>query len=343
MKLKPLVDQTIVITGASSGIGLVTARMASSQGARVVLAARSENALKKLAVELNGNGGYAIYVVADVGREADVQRIADTAIKRFGGFDTWVNNAGVSIYGNLLEVSLADMHRLMETNFWGMVHGSLTAARHLRRNGGALINLGSTLSDRAIPLQGIYSASKHAVKGFTDSLRMELEAEHAPVSVTLIKPAAIDTPYPHHAKNYLTVEPKNPAPVYAPEVVAKIILHCAVHPERDVFAGAGGKALSALGYFTPRTTDKIMEHMLVQQQQSSEPSRNGLHNGLYEPSGELQERGGHPGHVSESSLYSRASLYPAVTTALVVGAGLAVAALWAPDRLKKSARKLMAH
>jgi short-subunit dehydrogenase len=181
-----------------------------------------------------------------------VQNIAEKAIERFGGFDTWVNNAGVSVYGSLLEVPIHDMRRLFETNLWGVIHGSLIAARHLKERGGVIINIGSTLSDRAIPIQGIYSASKHAVKGFTDSLRMELEAEEAPIYVSLIKPAAIDTPYTKHARNYMDREPKNPPPVYAPDVVAKVILRCATHPQRDVFVGAGGKLISAQGYYAPR-------------------------------------------------------------------------------------------
>jgi NAD(P)-dependent dehydrogenase (short-subunit alcohol dehydrogenase family) len=214
------------------------------------------------------------------------------------------------------------------------------AARHLKNRGGALINLGSTLSDRAIPIQGIYSASKHAVKGFTDSLRMELEATKAPVSVTLIKPAAIDTPYTRHAKNYMAVEPKNPPPVYAPEVVAKAILHCAVHPERDVFAGGGGKVMSALGYYAPRLTDKTMERFVIDQQRTDEPSRENAHQALYDPSGDLQERGGHPGHVSASSLYTKATLHPLLTTALMLGAGIAVAALCAPGARNKASNQI---
>src|SRR5439155_6660231 len=114
-----------------------------------------------------------------------------------------------------------DHQRLMQTNFWGVVHGSTVAARHLReRGGGAIINLGSIVSDRAIPLQGMYSASKHAVKGYTDALRMELEEEGAPIAVTLVKPAGINTPFPRHAKNYMEREATLPPPVYAPEVVA---------------------------------------------------------------------------------------------------------------------------
>jgi short-subunit dehydrogenase len=331
-QLRKLDEQTIVITGASSGIGLVTARMAARRGARLVLAARSEEALKQLTDEIKAAGGEAIAVVADVGREEDVRRIADAALHRFGGFDTWVNNAGVSIYGKLLEIETEDLRHLFETNFWGVVYGSLAAARHLRGRGGAIINIGSTLSDRAIPIQGMYSASKHAVKGFTDALRMELEADGAPVSVTLIKPGAIDTPYPHHAKNYMETEPTVPPPVYAPEVVALAILHCAEYAERDVFAGGGGKAISMTEKYAPRLTDKVMEWTMTDMQKSNEPPRPREDNGLDHPSGELQERGGGHAYVAETSLYTKASLHPLMTTALLLGAGLTIAALWRPTQ-----------
>src|SRR5687767_2996684 len=226
VKLKNLNEQVIVVTGASSGIGLTTARMAAERGAKLVLASRNEDALTKLANEINESGAEAVYVVADVGNEGDVSKIAAEAVNRFGSIDTWVNNAGVSIYGDLEDVSTKDMRQLFETNFWGTVYGSLVAAKYMKATGGAIINIGSTLSDRAIPLQGIYCASKHAVKGFTDALRMELEADDAPISVSLIKPSAIDTPYKEHAKNYLTIQPENPPPVYAPDTVAEAVLHC---------------------------------------------------------------------------------------------------------------------
>jgi len=326
VSLKKLNEQIMVITGASSGIGLVTARMAAKRGARLVLSARSGEELRELTEEIKANGGQAIAVPADVGAAEDVRRLAQAAQEQFGGFDTWVNNAGVSIYGKLSEVSIEDMRRVFETNFWGLVYGSLEAARQLKERGGAIINIGSTLSDRAIPMQGIYSASKHAVKGFTDALRMELESEGAPISVSLVKPGAIDTPYTEHAKNYMPVEPKNPPPLYAPETVARAILHCAEIPERDVFVGAGGKGISLLGRFAPRMADKIMERTMIKQQQSNRPAGARQENGLYSSSGELKERGGYVGHVAESSLYTRASLHPVLTGSALVGAGLAVAA-----------------
>ena len=319
----------MVLTGATSGIGLVTARMAAASGAKLVLAARNEDALGRLCDEINSAGGNAVPVPADVGSEGDVKKIAAEALNKFGNFDTWVNNAGVSIYGKLEDIPIDDMRQLFETNFWGVVYGSLVAARNLKINGGALINIGSTLSDRSIPLQGIYCASKHAVKGFTDSLRIELEAEDAPISVTLIKPAAIDTPYKEHARNYLNIEPENPPPVYAPDTVAEAILYCAENPVRDLFVGAAAKAHEVMGKFAPRTFDKIMESTLMGQTRSSEPAKPHPKESLYESKdASLNERGTYDGYVAESSVYTQLSRHPKLTAAtLALGAGLAYSAI----------------
>lgn len=182
-KLKNLKDQVIVITGASSGIGLVTARMAAQNGARLVLASRSEQALQALSGEINHQGGQAVFIVADVSNPEDVDRIVNKAEESFGGFDTWVNNAGVSMCGKLLDEPIDDMRKLFEANVWGLVYGSLQAAKHLKEKGGAIINIGSTVSDRAFHLQGMYSSSKHAVAGFTDALRMEPRQKAHPSSL----------------------------------------------------------------------------------------------------------------------------------------------------------------
>jgi short-subunit dehydrogenase len=216
--LKKLQDQVMVITGASSGIGLVTARLAAKEGVRLVLAARSEDALRQLTAEITAAGGEAVYVVADVSNPADVQHLAQAAIQRFGGFDTWVNDAGVSMYGKVEDMPIDDMRKLFDTNVWGLIYGSLEAVKHFKMRGGTLINIGSILSETTAILQTIYSASKHAVKGFTDGLRMELEMDDAPVAVSLVKPAAIDTPYPQHAKNFLNREPQHAPPAYAPDL-----------------------------------------------------------------------------------------------------------------------------
>jgi hypothetical protein len=156
---------------------------------------------------------------------------------------------------------------------------------------------------------------------------MELEEEGAPVSVTLIKPSAIDTPYIKHARNLLPVEPLNPPPVYAPETVAEAILHCAETPERDVYVGGGGKILSSSGKYAPRLTDKVMEAFMFDLQRSDEPRPAGRDDSLYNASADGDERGGYPGHVAESSLYTKASLRPLAAGAAIFGAGLALAAL----------------
>jgi short-subunit dehydrogenase len=324
-KLKPLQRQTIVITGASSGIGLATARMAAARGAAVVLAARNLDALRAACDEIRAKGGRATYVVADVADPDAVDRIADTAVREFGGFDTWVNNAGVSIFGRLEDVPLSDKRRLFDVNFWGVVHGCRTAARHLRRRGGALINIGSIVSDRAVPLQGIYSASKHAVKGYTDALRMEFEKEGVPISVSLIKPAAIDTPYLDHARNYMAEKPSFPPPVYPPEEVARAILHCAERPVRDVVVGGGGRLLTAMGKLAPRMTDHYMKGTMFRQQRAGRPA--GLRRGsLYWPTHDGQEQGSYEGVVMRSSAYTRARLSP-LRFAVPVAAAVALAAL----------------
>ena len=323
IKLKRLEEQVMVITGGTSGIGLATAKRAAMRGARVVLCARNEPELRETVAGIEAAGGTARSVVADVANQEDVERLAVTAIEAFGAIDTWVNNAGVSFYGNLTEVAIEDMRRLFEVNFWGTVYGARAAVARLRGSGGALINIGSVVSDRAIPLQGAYSASKHAVKGFTDALRMELEEEGAPISVTLIKPSAIDTPYFQHAKNYMEVEPKPPAPVYAPEVVANAVLRAAEHPVRDVTIGGGGRLISALGSALPRLTDRYMERSMFDSQRSDTPAAERAGNLYVHAADEGKERGEYSGHVMRSSAYTRAAFSPGKAL-LAAGLGLAV-------------------
>ena len=272
-KLKALKDQVVVITGASSGIGLATALAAASEGARVVLVARSEATLKDAAAHIRDTGGEAIAVAADVADRAALENVARSTIDTFGRIDTWVNDAGVSIYGRLDEVQDADNRRLFDTNYWGVVNGSLVALPHLKANegGGALINVGSEVSDASIPLQGMYSASKHAVKGFTDALRVELDADEALVSVTLIQPTAVNTPYPEHAGNYLSQEPMLPTPMIEPEKVASAILDAATSPARDVKVGAMSTLNTTLAKVLPSLFDVMAKKQLGRQQRDEPP------------------------------------------------------------------------
>lgn len=321
--LRPIAEQVIVITGATSGIGLVTARRAAAAGARVVLCARDREALRELEREIGSRGGEALAVAGDVGSMEDMRALARAAEDRFGGFDTWVNNAGATIYGRIEDTPLDEQRRLFDTNYWGVVHGSLAALPMLRRRGGALINLGSVLSYRAVPLQGVYSASKFAIRGFTDALRMEVEKDGAPVSVTLIKPGAIATPYRDHGLSHLDAPPRNPPPVYAPDLVAGAILHAAERPVRGLTVGGGGRALSMMGALFPRLTDLAMEATLFGMQRAGGDMPQRGTEGLTRPGLQLRERSPYP-HIREHSLYTTARLHPgmAVAAGLAAGAGL---------------------
>ena len=199
--------------------------------------------------------------------------IVSAALERFHRIDTWVNNAGVSIYGRLDEVSDADSRRLFETNFWGIVNGSLAALPHLKTTGGALINVGSEVSEAVIPLQGMYAASKHAVKGFTDALRLELQhLDDAPVSITLIQPTAVNTPYPEHARNYMDREAALPTPQIDPDQVAEAILDAASTPRRDVKVGAMATLNPLVSKVAPRLGDRMAAKQ-AGRQQAAEPPR----------------------------------------------------------------------
>lgn len=335
VKLRNINEQVIVITGASSGIGLTTARLAAEQGARLVLAARNGDALDQLASELRRQGAQVATVAADVGNPADVERIGQTALERFGRIDTWVNNAGVGTFGRIEDVPLEDHQRLFQTNFWGVVHGSLEAVKRMKlRGGGALINVGSEVSDRSTPLQAMYAASKHAVKAFTDALRMELEKEDAPISVSLVKPAGIDTLFAVHARNYMDKEPALPPPVYAPEIVARAILHCAQHPKRDIFVGGASKIVSSSNAYMPRALDHFMNAAMWSQQKSKQDKVPGRRDALHapDPTQTLRERQGMTERtVRETSVYTAVSMNKKPLVTALLGGGALLAA-WSLSR-----------
>ncbi len=326
--LKPLNQQAIVVTGATSGIGLAVARRAARAGACVFLVARGENDLKALCEELQATGARVAWAVADV---ADYDALAEAAEKcgrLFGGFDTWVNNAGVSIFGPIRETTLEDQRRLFETNYWGVVNGSLVAAEHLRArpNGGAIINVGSILSDAPVPVQGVYSASKHAVKGFTNALRMELMREQAPITVSLVKPSAIDTPYNRHARNLTGQAMQNPQPVYATHVVADTILYCASHPIREITVGGGGRLIASFYAALPGVAEPLFARFapsLMRDRRSAwEPDGDGL----YDPSEDGLEEEVHYPMVRQFSALAEVRKHPGIAAgvvAVLAGVGLA--------------------
>jgi short-subunit dehydrogenase len=330
IQLKRLKDQVIVVTGASSGIGLTTAEMAAEKGAAVVMAARTAEELSSAAARIRSTGGRAAAVAADVTDEMQVEGIAQAALREFGRIDTWVNNAGIGLYGKLIDQPIAKKRELFEADFWSVVYGCKTAVRHMRSGGGAILNIGSEVSDRATPMLGIYSAAKHAVRAYTDALRMELEYDGIPVWLTLIKPGPIDTPFPQHAANYMESEPKHAPPVYPPEEVAYAILNCAERPIREVVVGGVPRLQLAMAALAPRLMDLMMERQMIEGVKSDRP--NDRSDSLTRPSGEDYgvRRGHQPGR--SMSLYTRAAVADVMRAAPLIAIGAAVAATVAARR-----------
>ena len=331
--LKPLAEQVMVIVGGSSGIGLATARRAAAAGARVVLAARNSEALDQIVVAIRNTGGKATALDLDIADAGAAERLRDHALETFGRIDTWVNDAAAALYGRLDDVTMDEHRRVFDVGYFGLVEASLIAARHLTKDGGgALINLGSVLSHRAIPLQGPYCAMKAAVMQFTDALRMELEQAGAPVSVTLIKPAAIDTMYPEHARNKLDAPARLPQPLYDAELVAKAICFAATHPRRSLVVGGGGLALTTLAPALPGLADKAMEWIGGEVSQTTDvPPAPGTSDNLFEPKVDGRVAGNLDPLVRRTSLTLEAQMHPLATAAVlgsIVAAGLF---LWARE------------
>jgi|RhiMethySRZTD1v2_1073278.scaffolds.fasta_scaffold594498_2 NAD(P)-dependent dehydrogenase (short-subunit alcohol dehydrogenase family) len=222
-KLKRLDRQVIVVTAATSGIGLSIARTAAKKGARLVLGFQDDGELRQLRDEIRREGGDAIYVEADAALEADVRRIAEAALERFQGIDTWINTAGAAIHGAVLDMPLKDMKRAIDANLWSAIHGSRIACEYLAKRGGVLINVSSELAGQS----ALCLAADEAVKIWSDALRAELDGKHLPIAVSLISPAQ-----------------------KSESVTADAILFAASTPVRNMFVGAASKQRVLTGVAT---------------------------------------------------------------------------------------------
>lgn len=230
--------EVVVVTGASSGVGRAIARAFGERGARVALLARGRDGLQAAAREIEASGGIAMVLPLDVSDADAVDRAAEEVVARWGRIDTWINNAMVSVFSPVEQMTAEEYRRVIEVNYLGYVHGTRAALRHMRsRDAGVIVQIGSALSYRSIPLQSAYCASKAAVRGFTDSLRSELLRERSGVALTMVHLPAVNTPQFEVVRNRLGRHPQPVPPIYQPEVIARVVVQTVARPRREVWIG----------------------------------------------------------------------------------------------------------
>jgi short-subunit dehydrogenase len=278
-----IAGKTVVITGASSGIGRLTALSFAERGACLGLIARSSDGLASLAAEIRERGGRSFVFPADIADANAIQRAADQIARQFGGIDLWINNAGLSIYGLDSEVSLKDFQRVMEVNFYGQVYGVRAALPHLEKSGGQIIGILSVESEIGAPFSASYSASKHALFGYYKSLYSELLYRHSPVKVSTILPSSIATPFFKHAKTLLGVRPAPIRPIYHPRLVVQAILRAYEKPRFATVVGRVGKGAIFMQRRFPEIFLHLQSRLSTRSQKSNVPKSSQDPNNLYDP------------------------------------------------------------
>jgi NAD(P)-dependent dehydrogenase (short-subunit alcohol dehydrogenase family) len=269
IELKPVEQQVVAVIGASSGIGRETALQFAKRQAQVVISARSETGLQSLVEEIAQLGGSVIAIPADVSDFEQVQNVANKAVEYYGRLDTWVHAAATAVIAPFEQVTPEEFKRVIDVNLLGQAYGAMVALPHLRRTGrGALIHISSVEARRSLPLQSAYAASKHGVEGFLDSLRVELQHEGVPISVTNVMPAVINTPFYNNALTKLGVKPTGVPPYYQPDIVANAILYAAEHPTRDMIVGDVGRLLDLLHKLSPTLADSLLSLIAVEGQRT---------------------------------------------------------------------------
>ncbi len=332
--MRPISEQVVVITGAASGIGRETVIEFGKRGARVVLGDQGQGALEEAARQVERAGGQAHPVTLDVARWEQVEDLARQVVDRFGRIDTWINNAAVSEYATVEQMTPQEIERIVQVILMGQIWGMKAAIPHMKRERrGMIINVASVLAMRSVPLQSAYCAAKHGIKGFTESLRLELEHEKSGINVTLVMPSSINTPLFEHARSKIEVQPMPIPPIYEPRVVAEAVLHAAEHPTRDIVVGGSGKMMTVVERISPSLLDWYMlrKDRMFQKQKTQQPD-DGRDN-LFEPLGGEGATTGQFGQKSKSvSLYTRhLEQYPNRKRALLGAAALGTARLlrWA--------------
>ncbi len=276
--------EVVVVTGASAGVGRATARAFGARGARVGLVARGLDGLEAARREIEAAGGRAIVAQADVADPAQVEAAAEAVEHAFGSIDVWVNNAMVSVFSPVAETTPAEYRRVTEVTYLGYVHGTLAALRRMReRDRGVIVQVGSALAYRSIPLQSAYCAAKHAVLGFTESLWCELLHDGSHVRLVMLQMPALNTPQFGWVRSRLPRAPQPVPPIFQPEVAADAIVWAAHHRRRELFVGFPSIKAIAGERVAPRLLDHYLAREGYARQQTDEPAREGRADNLWGP------------------------------------------------------------
>jgi NAD(P)-dependent dehydrogenase (short-subunit alcohol dehydrogenase family) len=280
---KPLAEQVLVVTGASSGLGRAVARAAGRRGAKVVVTARGLDGLEACVHEIETAGSEALAVPADCAVQDEVGQVVEQALDRFGRIDTYVANAIVTVYAETYRYEPDELRRIMDVNFFGQVYGYWAALPYLRETGGSFVSVQSALAYRGIPLQGGYCASKAALRNFFESARVELAHAGFGVDISVVHPAAVNTPQFDRDRQKIGKQPQPVPPIYQPEPFAEAVLHCCEHPIRELPVGWGAQKLMWGQKLSPRAGDLMLRRMAWRSQNTGEDKAVGSPDNLFEP------------------------------------------------------------
>jgi len=316
--------QTVVITGASAGIARATARLYGERGDRVGLIARGQAGLDGAAADVRNAGGVALPISADVADHGQVDAAASRIEAELGPIDIWINVAFTSVFAPFTEMTPDEFRRVTDVSYLGFVHGTMAALARMRpRDHGTIVQVGSALSNRSIPLQSAYCGAKHAINGFTSSLRCELMHEGSHVHVTIVQMPALNTPQFSWVKSKLPRQPQPVPPIYQPEVGARGIVYAADHPgRREYWVGASTAATLAANKLAPALLDRYLALTGYSSQQTSEPVEPDRADNLMRPVDEPPgtDHGAH-GHFDDRSHVRSAQLWFSHNRALCALAG----------------------
>ncbi len=280
------IEQTVVVTGASAGVGRATVREFGRRGARVGLLARGVERLEEAAAEIRAQGGAALPIATDVSRADEVEAAAERVERELGPIDVWVNNAMVTVLAPFHEITAEEFHRVTEVTYLGAVYGTMSALRRmLARDKGCIVQVGSALAYRSIPLQAAYCGAKHGIVGFTDSIRSELIHAGSQVWITAVHLPAMNTPQFNWCRTRLPRQPQPVPPIYEPEVAARAIVEASQERQREVFVG-GPTAVAVEGTkIAPGLADRYLAKNAFDSQMTPEPIAPDRHDNLFRPVG----------------------------------------------------------